>query len=92
MEKRRKRGNRRQREKSETIVWFLPGLSTICFGFQTWQFSNRKCQLIRAIAWHRMMIAVVPAGRAPALALRRETARFDGKGSISLSRQDSLVG
>lgn len=66
MEKHRERGNRRQREKSETIVWFLPGLNTVCFGFQTWQLSNRKCQLIRAMAWHGTVIAAAPlAGLQP---------------------------
>lgn len=79
--------------RQKTIVWFLPGLSAVCLGSQTWQFSNRKCQLIRAIAWHGRMIAAVPlAGLQRGVTLRREAARFDGKGSVSLSRQDSLVG
>lgn len=81
-----------RRKKSETIVWFLKRLNAVWFGFQTWRFSNRKCQLIRAIAWHRMMIAVIPAGGAPAVARGGETAQFDMNVSISFLRRDSLVG
>lgn len=92
MEKPRTGGNRRQKEKSESIVWFLERLNTIWFGFQTWQFSNRKCQLIRAITWHRMLIAVIPAGRAPTITLSGEMAWFDMNVSISFLRRDSVVG
>lgn len=67
-------------------------LNTIWFGFQTWQFSNRKCQLIRAIAWHHMMIAVIPAGWGPAIALGGEMAWYDMNVSVSFLRRDSLVG
>lgn len=38
------------------------------------------------------MIAVIPAGRAPAVTLSGETAWFDMNVSISFLRQDSLVG
>lgn len=38
------------------------------------------------------MIAVIPAGRVPAVTLGGETAWFDMNVSISFLRQDSLVG
>lgn len=39
-----------------------------------------------------MMIAVIPAGGAPAVARGGETAQFDMNVSISSLRRDSLVG
>lgn len=81
-----------KRKSQKPSSGFQRGWNTIWFGFQTWQFSNRKCQLIRAIAWHHVMIAVIPTGWGPAITLGKETAGFDMYVSISFLRRDSLVG
>lgn len=60
------------RERDKNRVWDPRSPNTVWLGPQTWQLSNRKCQLIRDFTWHHRRTAIKLPGTVPKITLRKE--------------------
>lgn len=79
------------RERDKNRVWDPESPNTIWFGFQTWQLSNRKCQLIKDFSWHHQTTAIRPLGKVPKITLREKNNMNQNECLYFLSKREEFT-